>query len=152
MNKILIWLIVIASVILFIAVALGDSFRMMKKELVPEDAYPIQLAEYILENVDTENMRLYNGFNYGSYLEFLGIKTFVDSRSEVFCEEFNPGCTVLKDWYAVAYEEEYSQIFTKYNITHAITSKQEGLTIQLEEDKNWILIYEDEYWNLYEKK
>lgn len=152
MNKILVWLIVIASVILFIAVALADSFRMMKKELVPQDAYPIQLAEYILENVDIENMRLYNGFNYGSYLEFLGIKTFVDSRSEVFCEEFNPGCTVLKDWYAVAYEEEYSQIFTKYNITHAITSKHEGLTTQLEEDKNWNLIYEDEYWNLYEKK
>lgn len=152
MNKILMRLILVESIILFVAVALSDSFRMMKKELVPQDDYPVQLAEYILENIDIENMRLYNGFNYGSYLEFRGIKTFVDSRSEVFCEEFNSGCTVLKDWYAVAYEEEYNRIFYKYNITHAITSKSESLTTQLEEDENWILIYEDEYWNLYEKK
>jgi hypothetical protein len=132
---------------------LVESFRAMKNELVPESSYPIKLADYILNNIDTEDMRLYNGFNYGSYLEFRGIKTFIDSRSEVFCEEFNPGCTILKDWYAVYNgDKTCSEIFEKYNINYAISSKYEYITQELDNDDNWNLIYEDMYWNLYERK
>ena len=152
-NKIFMRLVVIASGILFILVALSNSFRIMRKELIPLDEYPVQLSDYILENIKTENMKLYNGFNYGSYLEFRGIKTFLDSRSEVFCEEFNPGCTVLKDWHSIySGEGNYEEIFEKYEITHVITKNNEVLNKYLERNMNWKLIYEDEYWMLYEKK
>lgn len=151
-NKYLKWAVTLAGGTLFTIVMLIDCFRAMDVNLIPKEDYPIKLADYILDNVNTEDMRLFNGFNYGSYLEFKGIKTFIDSRSEVFCEEFNPGCTVLKDWYLVYTDaQKYESVFEKYNITHAIAKDSENLSILLEEDENWKLIYSDETWYLFEK-
>lgn len=152
-NKILKYITITLGISLFILSATSHSIRVMNKKLIPEETYPVKLCEYILENINLDNMKIYNGFNYGSYLEYKGIKSFVDSRSGMFCEEFNPGCTVLKDWYAIYNcDENYKKIFEKYGITHAITKENESLNKYLENDSEWILIYEDEYWNLYEKK
>ncbi len=43
--------------------------------------YPVEIADYIVENLDVDNMRIYNDFHMGGYLEFKGIKVFIDSRS-----------------------------------------------------------------------
>ena len=57
-----------------------------KEEYVDKTAYPVDATEYILNNLDYQNMRIYDHFNFGSYLEFKGIKTFIDSRCEVYVE------------------------------------------------------------------
>lgn len=124
-----------------------------RDKVIPEDLYPVEASNYILNNLDIENMRIYNDFNWGSYLEFRGIKAFIDSRSGMFCDEFNPGVTILEDWLAVSDETiEYNEIFKKYDITHILVRNNEDLYNNLEEDKLWNLIYEDEYFTLYEKK
>lgn len=43
--------------------------------------YPVEIADYIVNNLDIDSMRIYNDFHMGSYLEFKGIKVFIDSRS-----------------------------------------------------------------------
>lgn len=119
---------------------------------VPKDLYPVDVANYILEKTDYENMRIFNSFNYGSYLEFKGIKSFIDSRSEVYTEEFNPGCTVLEDWLKVNNDSsKYKEVFDKYNITHAIVGNEMELYTNLEKDSNYNLIYTDENFSLFEK-
>lgn len=151
-NKYLKILAFAVSGVLFILVMSADSLRVMEDELIPKRDYPVELSEYILENVDLENMRIYNHFNYGSYLEYKGIKAFIDSRSGMFCEEFNPGCTILEDWYAVDNgDKDYSEIFEKYDITHVVSKKFDTLANKLEEDENYDLIYSDKYWVLYER-
>jgi hypothetical protein len=138
---------------LYILVLTGNVFRIQKQDYVENDDYPIEACKYIIENIDTENMRIYNHFNFGSYLEFSGIKAFIDSRSGMFCEEFNPGCTILKDWCAVHNDEKTcKEILEKYDINYVIAQKTENITKELDLDKDWAIIYEDEYWNLYEKK
>ena len=52
-------------------------------------SYPVEAADWILENLDVENMRLYNEYNYGSYLLFRGIPVFIDSRADLYAPEFN---------------------------------------------------------------
>lgn len=136
---------------LFLIVISINVIQASRNELVPKQDYPVELADYILENVDMSKMKLYNDFNYGSYLEFKGIKTFLDSRSEVFCEEFNPSCTVLKDWYwTYTGEKDYKECFEKYDITHIAIQTSSSLSHKLEEDENWKIIYSDVFWKLYE--
>ncbi|MBO5397390.1 MAG: hypothetical protein J6A36_00425 [Clostridia bacterium] len=150
-NKCLVIANTVLMCLLFIIVMSINFIRTSQNELVPKQYYPVELSDYILENVDASKMKLYNDFNYGSYLEFRGIKTFVDSRSEVFCEEFNPGCTVLKDWYWTSMgKKDYSECFDKYGITHVAIQTSSDLSSKLQEDENWKIIYSDIFWNLYE--
>lgn len=151
-NKCLRNLVFVLSGVLFVLVVCVNSLEVMEYELIPTKDYPVKLSEYVLENVEIDKMRIYNDFNYGSYLEYKGIKAFIDSRSGMFCEEFNPGCTILEDWYSLySGEKGYIEIFEKYGITHAICKKFDKLSEKLDKDGNWILIYTDKYWNLYEK-
>lgn len=114
--------------------------------------YPVNATNYILNNVDLENMKIYNHFNFGSYLELNGIKAFIDSRSGVFTEEFNPGTTILNDWWEISYgSTHYSKVFDKYNITHALLYNEELISIYIAEDEDWKLIYQDDKFSIYER-
>lgn len=113
--------------------------------------YPVEASEYILENLDVENIRIYNDFNWGSYLEFKGIKAFIDSRSGMFCDEFNPGVTILEDWLKVSDNEvDYNKVFDKYSITHVLVRDMEVLNEEIKENNLWHQIYKDDNFILYE--
>lgn len=122
-------------------------------EYVERINYPVDAAEYILKNVDTNNMRLFNHFNFGSYLEFKGIKTFIDSRSEIYTTQFNKNCTILKDWNNTQLGNiDYKETFEKYGITHALLYKTEVINQFIDDDPKWKNIYEDDEFVLYEKQ
>lgn len=125
----------------------------ISKEYVHDLEYPKLVTDWILKNVDYKNMRIWNGFNFGSYLELNGIKVFLDSRSGMYTEEENPKCTVLKDWLSVINgEKNYQEIFDKYNITHVLVSNDELINKYIYKDENYNLIYDDDLFSLYEKK
>ena len=120
------------------------------KEYVSDIYYPKEATEWIISNVDYKNMRIWNSFNWGSYLELNGIKVFVDSRSGMYTEQENKGCTVLKDWYLIDTDQaNYEEIFGKYHITHVLLRKTEKLNNYLSLDDNYDQIYEDDLFVLY---
>ena len=123
-----------------------------RDEVISEVYYPVKLSDYIINNLDIDNIRIFNSFNFGSYLEFKGIKAFIDSRSEVFTEEFNSGCTVLNDWVEVYNNpSKCFDIFEKYKITHVVDSVNSDICMQLEKDEKWKRIYLDKNFALYER-
>ena len=147
MNKI----VLVISILVIIA-STANFTNNIGKEYVCEEKYPIAATEYILENVDIQNMRIFNHFNFGSYLEVNGIKAFLDSRSGVFTEEFNPGVTILDEWLDVINGGvHYNELFEKYDITHALLYNTELVQIYIYDDIEWNLIYQDDNFSLYEK-
>ena len=123
-----------------------------RTQYIDKKSYPIQATEYILKNIDINNMRIYNGYNYGSYLEMKGIPVFIDSRADIYCKEFN-NTTILedeKDLHTGA--KNYTEIFNKYNITHVLVPENSLIDVYIYEDNNYRKIYSDEYFVLYEKK
>ena len=123
-----------------------------KEEYVDKTAYPVDATEYILNNLDYQNMRIYDHFNFGSYLEFKGIKTFIDSRCEVYCREFN-NVDILEDWYNVVNGQmHYDDLFDKYDIDYAIVYNTERINTYLNKDENYNKLYEDDYFSIYERK
>lgn len=125
----------------------------IKKDYVDDLVYPEYATEWILDNVDYKNMRIWNSFNFGSYLELNGIKVFLDSRSGMFTEQENKNCTVLKDWLDVYNGSvHYQDIFNKYDITHVLLNNGELVNKFIVNDKNYKLIYQDDLYSLYERK
>lgn len=120
------------------------------KEFINRKDYPVDAVNYIKENIDTKNMRIYNGFSIGSYLEFNDIKVFVDSRSEVYCKEFN-NTSILQDYYDLYYFKNYYKgILNKYNFTHLLIENDTPLYQYIYYDKDYKIIYSDVYFTIFE--
>lgn len=113
--------------------------------------YPVNAAQYILDNIDISEMKIYNHFNFGGYLEFLGIPVFLDSRAEMYAKEFND-TTILEDWCSITSgDESYKKIFDKYGITHALIYKAELIYNYIKDDTEWKILYQDDVFVLYER-
>lgn len=143
--------ILIFAILLFILVA-PNIIKRIKEPYINKKAYPVEAVNYIKNNLNYKNMRIYNHFNFGSYLEFCNIKAFVDSRSEIYCKEFN-NVEILQDWLDVRdFRVHYDEVFKKYNIDYVIVYNEEGINTYLNKDNNCNKIYEDEYFSIYNVK
>lgn len=142
-----------------IAIVLTLSINMYKPKIgnhfVDETRYPVDASTYILENLDVENIRLYNEYNYGSYLLFRGIPVFVDSRADLYSPEFNDGVTVFNDFLNLSgvNNDNIEETLDKYDITHLIMYKKAKLRTFIKQDEEkYNLLYEDDYFCIYERK
>lgn len=88
-NKIIKFFFIII-IFLFILMCINNIIDKLNDDYVETKVYPVDATEYILNNLEVNDMRIYNSFNFGSYLEFKGIPVFIDSRSGIYTEEFNP--------------------------------------------------------------
>ncbi len=120
------------------------------RKFVDESKYPVGACEYILENIDLDKARIYNGFDYGSYMEYKGIPVYMDSRSEMYTKAYND-TTVYQDFIDLSKGELlYDDMVKKYNLTHLLIDKDEWIHNYIEKDNNYKIIYEDEYFILFE--
>ena len=138
-----------------IVIVIGLSSNMVtriREKYVNEKKYPVGAVNFIKENLDYKNLKIYNSFNYGSYLELSGIPAFVDSRSEIFTEEFN-NVTILKDWLETSRGNvNYNDTFAKYEIDYAIVEDKEIINTYISVDENYEKVFDDETFSIYMKK
>jgi len=138
-----------------IVIVIGLSSNMVtriREKYVNEKKYPVEAVNFIKENLDYKNLKIYNSFNYGSYLELSGIPAFVDSRSEIFTEEFN-NVTILKDWLETSRGNvNYNDTFAKYEIDYAIVEDKEIINTYISVDENYEKVFDDETFSIYIKK
>lgn len=142
----------IILIIIIALISLAGITSNMNKEYIDETRYPVETVKWIKNNIDIENMTIYNQFNYGSYLELNGIKVFMDSRSGIYCEEFTEGSTIMTDYINV--EEgivNYKSIFENYGITHVMLTNDSLINQYICYDSEYECIYQDDNFVLYEK-
>lgn len=125
---------------------------------VNESSYPVAAAEYIKENLDLSSIRLYNEYNYGSYLLFQGIPVFIDSRADLYTPEFNTndeypdGRDIFSDYMKTSsISKYYETTFEEYDITHIILYKNAKLSMLLSKDSDYTRIYTDDNFVIYER-
>lgn len=135
-------------VILFMGIMLNYNF---KKEYIDHHAYPVQAVKYIKKNIDISKMRLYNEYNFGSYLILNDIPVFIDSRADLYTKQFsNLDYDILDDSQFIS--TNYQDKFEFYKITHALVYKKEDIVYRiLAGDSNYKLLYEDDDFALFEK-
>ncbi len=145
--------------VLMILIMLGLSYHFYEPkeddEYIDESDYPVQACDFILENIDLENARFYNEYNYGSYLIFRGIPVFIDSRADLYAPEFSgKEEDIFMDFINTSgIGTFYEDTFKKYDITHVITYKNSkmNMIIQKTNDPNYKQLYQDNYFTVYER-
>lgn len=115
---------------------------------------PSKAAKFIINNkLQEKGMRLYNGYNEGAYLEFVGIKAFVDPRAEVFLKVNNGKEDILNDYFdTITGKMHYGKLAEKYELTHFLVEKKSLVDIYLLVDAKYKLIYEDEIYRIFENE
>ena len=132
-----------------------------RDHFVNERSYPVQASDFILENLDINNIRLFNEYNCGSYLLYRGIPVFIDSRADLYAPEFNgtkneegkwEGRDIFSDYINVSnISTYYEDKMVKYDITHVIIGKNTKLNMFLSRDDKYIELYSDDYFVVYER-
>lgn len=148
-----------------ILVVILISFNILKPKLddkfVDENTYPVKASDYIIENVDLSTMKIYNEYNYGSYLLFRGIPVFVDSRADLYTPQFNgeknddgkyEGKDIFSDYIntsniGVYYENKFGE----YDITHVLIRKNSKLNMFISRNDKYIELYGDNNFVFYQR-
>lgn len=145
----------IVTICLVLTISVIQYKPKMKNNFIDENSYPVEAATYILENLDVSNIRLYNEYNYGSYLLFRGIPVFIDSRADLYAPEFNPGVEVFNDYINISGMniDNIEEKLDGYGITHMLMYKKSKLKRFVEQNtEKYKLLYEDDNFCLFERK
>ena len=145
----------IVTICLVLTISVIQYKPKMKNHFIDENSYPVEAATYILENLDINNIKLYNEYNYGSYLIFRGIPVFIDSRADLYAPEFNPGEEIFNDYINLANVnvDNVEEELDKYGITHMLMYKKSKLRKFVEQNtEKYNLLYEDDNFCLFERK
>ena len=152
---------IITCSILAICIILLSSKYLKKKEKNPyvsKSSYQVEAAEWMLNNLDVNNIKLFNEYNYGSYLLFKGIPVFIDSRADLYSPQFNETETEAgKDIFIDFIDTSgigvyYGKTFEKYDITHVILYKNSKISMLIDQadQEKYNKIYSDDYFVIYE--
>ena len=153
----------IVTILLGILVSFTIYREKINNPIVSTSSYPVEACDYILENIDIENMKIFNEYNYGSYMLYRGIPVFIDSRADLYTPEFNgvkneegkyEGNDIFSDYINTTnLSTYYENTFNKYGITHILIKKNTKLNMFLSRDgEHYKKIYSDDNFVLYERE
>lgn len=123
--------------------------------------YPKGACDWIIENLDYKNIKLFNEYNYGSYLIYRGIPVFIDSRADLYAPEFNgskdssgkySGRNIFGDYINTSNISTYYETkMDKYDISHVISYSDSKLNMFFSRDDNYKQLYKDKKFVVYER-
>ena len=129
--------------------------RFNKEVYIPEEDYPIHATKYIKENLDYENIRIFNNINIGSYLILNDIKVFVDSRTDLYTSSYNGREDIYNNYInVIMFNTYYEYIFNYYDIDYVLLSQKDNLTnyLPIPSITNYYTTeYQDENFILYKR-
>ena len=138
----------------YILVIIFSSFMLyihLQKDFIDKEMYPVAAVKYIKENIDIDNMRIYNDYNFGSYLLLNDIPIFIDSRADLYTKQFSGFDYDIFDDYEFMVGN-YQERFEFYKITHALIYKKDNaMYVMLSNDKDYKLLYDDDNFAFFEK-
>ena len=151
----------VATILLIVLISVIEIKPKLNDKFINPSSYPVEAAQYIKENLDLNSIRLFNEYNYGSYLLFQGIPVFIDSRADLYAPEFNgtrgedgkyEGQDIFSDYISTSnISRYYEDTFEKYDITHVILYRNSKLKMLLSKDDNYTELYSDKKFIIYER-
>ena len=144
-QLIIYFLIVISTVSMYL--------KIKDTEIVDTKSYPVKACDYIQKNLNVRKIKIFNDYNYGSYLMYRGIPVFIDSRADVYDPQFNGFEDDIFQDFIQTYTMKayYEDKFEHYGITHVITYTKSQLALYIEKTSNYKELYKDDNFVIYER-
>ena len=104
-----------------------------------EDTY-----KYLKDNTDISKVTLFNNYEDGSYMEFMGIKSYIDPRAEVFLKKHNGKDDILEEFVDVYKKPngDFKSFINKYKFTHILVFDGEDFDDYLKTENDYKLVFE----------
>ena len=99
------------------------------------------------KNLEMDKVKLYNDYDFGSYLIYKNIPVFIDARSDLYTKIFNKKTDMFEECMKIT--EHYGRVFKKYNITHILIYKNTDLNQILNASPNYELVHKEGRFALY---
>ena len=133
-----------------------------KQPYIDESLYPVQASQWIKENLDYKKIKLFNEYNFGSYILYEDIPVFIDSRCDLYTPEFNGtynkntkkynGKDIFSDFLNTSQIATwYDNVFKKYGVTHVIIGSNSKLSMLISKNPLYNKIYNDKNFVIYER-
>ena len=152
----------IITVLLGILISFSLYRGKINTPIVSSSSYPVAACDYILKYLNVKEIKIFNEYNYGSYMLYRGIPVFIDSRADLYTPEFNGtknedgeyvGRDIFSDFVNVTnISTYYENVFNKYGITHVLIRTNSKLEMLLERDSNYKVLYSDDNFILFERE
>ena len=139
---------------IFVAFMVISLKKIDKTEIVSNKQYPVEATKYIKENLDVNSIKLFNEYNFGSYLLFEDVPVFIDSRADVYDPQFNKWeDDIFRDFINIVdLNTDYEKKFEHYGITHLLIYKKSLLSKMLNKDAdNYKELYSDDNFIIFER-
>lgn len=114
---------------------------------IDKNTYPVQMVDYMKKNLDMKKVKLYNDYDFGSYLIYRDIPVYIDSRSDLYTKPFNHKFDIFDECMNIT--KNYGRVFKKYGITHILIFKDTELNQILAASPNYELIHKEGQFTLY---
>lgn len=137
-----------SGITMFLIISISFStfyyFTKNRDDYLPKSEYPIDSVNYIKKNIGN-NSKLFNEYSYGSLLMFNDIKVFIDSRCDLYTEEYNKDSDIANNYINIIdCTGNYEELLCKYNIEYILIPKDSSLAKNIFNDSKYKKIFEDE--------
>ena len=136
----------------FTLIELGKNYKMETNNIG-------EIVNYILDNYDKNDVKLYVDFDDGGFTEFYGLKSYIDPRAELFNSKLNKKEDILKEYLNMSKDSfDFNAFLKKYDFSHLIVRASKPLGKYLEVNDEYKIekivynIYGKPYYKLYVKK
>lgn len=117
---------------------------------ISNSSYPLKACDYINSHDEIKTARIFNDYNSSPYIIFRGIKTFVDTREDLFTYNFNKTNAFVDQMKALNSYDYMIYVFKKYNIQYAILRNDMPNTKLLVKSDKAYKIYGDDCYSIFE--
>ena len=139
------------SLIIMIVVILCSKFiydNTCNKPFINSNLYPVTATQFLKKKYNIDKIKLYNDYDFGSYLLFEGIPVYIDSRSDLYTKPFNNKFDIFDEAMNIQYN--YGEVFNKYGVTHILIYSDTELARILDVSSNYDSVYSDGVFKVYE--
>ncbi len=144
----------VIGVLIIVIISTNNLFSNIQGNYEDPELCPTGVVNYIWANYkedEIKKMRIYNGFNFGSYMEFKKLPVFMDSRAEIYLSKFND-TSIIEDFLKLTDGSvHYNDIFDKYDINYALLENSSIILNYIYDDKYWNLLYQDNHFSFFER-
>lgn len=92
-------------------------------------------------------------FNTGSYAEWLGFKTYIDPRAELFYKSINGKEDIMTEWQEIYYKTgEYETLMEKYNFDYWLIENSSEMYKKIIKDERFEVYNENNRYTLLKEK
>ena len=106
-----------------------------------------------MNNNYSKNIKIFNYFDDGPYLEFNNYRAYIDTRAEVFIKKMNKKKDIFYEYIDIIMGTKNFDEFSKeYDFNVFIIKKDSLLYKKLKKDDSYKIVYQNKYNSIFEKK